>query len=197
MELHDGVLSMQKELTELDRDVLEFVSILDAVGIDYVIISGYVAILTGRTRGTEDVDVFIEEVEPEVLETLTSELEANDYWCLNAPFDEMHSMLADEIAVRIAPEGDVIPNFEVSFADDHYSRLSLSDRLRVEMDGEELYVGPLELQIAFKLRLGSEKDFEDALHLLSVFEGQLDTATLEMYVTELGVEEEYHELTDV
>jgi hypothetical protein len=42
--------------------------------------------------------------------------------------------------------------------------------------------------------LGSEKDFEDALHLYQVFEGQLDEDRLQRYVTELEVTEAYDEL---
>jgi predicted nucleotidyltransferase len=56
----EGKVALDKELNVLDRFVLDFASMLDAAKIRYVVISGYVSILLGRTRTTEDVDVFIE-----------------------------------------------------------------------------------------------------------------------------------------
>ena len=46
-----------KILNDLDKDVLEFIRIIKG---RYVIISGYVAIVFGRPRTTEDVDIFVE-----------------------------------------------------------------------------------------------------------------------------------------
>ncbi|MEI7961295.1 MAG: hypothetical protein WCI04_03080 [archaeon] len=57
-----GKICFEKELSELDKLVLRFVKLVDSVQIDYVIISGYIAILFGRSRGTEDVDLFLEEM---------------------------------------------------------------------------------------------------------------------------------------
>jgi len=45
-------------LSNLDKFVLEFIKVLEQ-HVDYVIISGYVSIVLGRTRITEDIDVFI------------------------------------------------------------------------------------------------------------------------------------------
>ena len=55
MEYTDRVLKFQKELSELDRLVIDFVRVLDKSGTSYVIVSGYIAILLGRSRTTEDV----------------------------------------------------------------------------------------------------------------------------------------------
>ncbi len=46
-----------KELTVLDKLVLKFVAAID---FNYVIMSGYIAILFGRSRSTEDIDLFID-----------------------------------------------------------------------------------------------------------------------------------------
>jgi hypothetical protein len=59
MEYTDRVLKFEKELSELDRLVIDFVRVLDKSGTSYVIVSGYIAILLGRSRTTEDVDLFI------------------------------------------------------------------------------------------------------------------------------------------
>lgn len=46
---------LDKELNNLDKFVLEFTELLE----EYVVVSGYVSILFGRSRMTEDVDLLI------------------------------------------------------------------------------------------------------------------------------------------
>lgn len=55
-------------------------------------------------------------------------------------------------------------------------------------------IGPFELQIAYKLYLGSKTDIEDAVHLYSVFEETLSVPRLEAWVSEFGVTAEYDRL---
>lgn len=49
-------IKLGKSLSELDKFVLRFIRIVEKY-VDYVIISGYVVILLGRSRATEDVDL--------------------------------------------------------------------------------------------------------------------------------------------
>ena len=49
---------LDKELNNLDIFALKFLNIISRYT-DYVVIAGYVSILLGRTRTTEDIDVFI------------------------------------------------------------------------------------------------------------------------------------------
>lgn len=51
----DLVILRNTYLSEVDKFVLDFVSILKN-HFKYVIVSGYVAILFGRPRGTEDIE---------------------------------------------------------------------------------------------------------------------------------------------
>jgi len=73
----------------------------------------------------------------------------------------------------------------------------------VELNDSQIQISPIELQIAYKLRLAQQagtldgKDFEDALHLYLTFEEQFKGKELEAYVRELGVEESYAELRRV
>jgi len=50
-----------------------------------------------------------------------------------------------------------------------------------------VYVPPIELQIAYKLYLGSEKDVEDALYLWEVFREHLNPKLLHKFMEILGV----------
>lgn len=52
-------IEFKKELNDLDKFVVDFTSILNKLGINYVIVSGYVAILFGRNRTSEDVDIIM------------------------------------------------------------------------------------------------------------------------------------------
>ncbi len=54
----NGIILTNKTLSELDIFVLDFLSVLKAYT-DYVIVSGYVTILFGRARGTEDIDIIM------------------------------------------------------------------------------------------------------------------------------------------
>ena len=57
MEFADkNTIKLSKELSELDKIVIRFIDILKKYT-DYVIVSGYVAILLGRDGGTEDIDI--------------------------------------------------------------------------------------------------------------------------------------------
>ncbi|WP_254831397.1 hypothetical protein [Haloglomus salinum] len=110
------------------------------------------------------------------------------------PLDSMAEMLEDNIWV--ARDGEMVPHLEAKFVSDEYDRASLENRITAKLTSvnEELPIGPLELQIAYKLYLGTPKDFEDALHLYSLFEGSLSTPALERWVTNLGVEGDYERL---
>ena len=56
-----NTIKLDKIINELDKFVFKFIKILKK-HTDYVIVSGYVAILLGRSRTTEDIDVFIKEI---------------------------------------------------------------------------------------------------------------------------------------
>ncbi|ELZ68539.1 hypothetical protein C457_11061 [Haloferax prahovense DSM 18310] len=203
MELSDGTLTVSRELSELDKDVLEFTQILDACDVTYVIVSGYVAILTGRSRSTEDIDVILDSLSEAETEQLVTELKDRGYWGMAMPLDEMYSMLSEGSRIRIAEEGEMYPNFETWFVSNDVEREALANPLTVTFDEGQIEISPLELQIAYKLRLAqaadslSGKDFEDALHLYLTFEERFNTEQLETYVNELGVEEYYAELKNV
>ena len=58
------------------------------------------------------------------------------------------------------------------------------------MNNANVNIFELELQIAFKLKLGSEKDFEDCRHLYNVFKEYLNISLLKKHISELKVENE-------
>ncbi len=191
-EFKNGVLTFEKELSNLDKLVLKFVKILEQQKIDYVLVSGYVAILFGRSRNTEDIDMFIEEMGFEQFEKLWNSLYENGFECINVlnPKDAYFEYLKNETAIRFALKGTFIWNFEVKFPKTKYNIYSLKHKVIVLLNGEQMNTSEMELQIAFKLYLGSEKDFEDARHLYKVFSKYLDVELMKKHIQEIGVQKE-------
>ena len=187
-----GKIVFDRELSDLDKLVVKFTKTLTGLGIDYVIVSGYIAILFGRSRNTEDVDLFIEEMPFEKFRVFWAVLEKAGFECINesSPETGYNDYLEKKLALRFAEKGEIIPNFELKFPKTKYNRYSLENKVEVILNGERVNTSELELQIAFKLKLGSEKDFEDARHLYKVFKEHLNTEILQGHVRELRVERE-------
>ena len=194
MEYDGDTLVIDRTPSELDEVVFGFTEVLDEVDVEYVIVSGYVAILTGRSRATEDIDIVTERLSEERTTALAERLREAGYWDATMPLDELFETLSDDVRQRVAEEGTMIPNVELWFAKNDYEQTALADPLVANIADREIAISPFELQIAYKLFLGAEKDFEDALHLYQVFEEQLDEDRLQRYVTELEVTDAYDEL---
>ena len=196
MEFTDEGVVIDKPPSDLDRLMLEVGDVLDAVGIEYSVVSGYVAVLFGPSRATEDIDVITERFDEETADGLAKRLREAGYWCSAMLLDDLHETLADGLPARVAEEGHRVPNVELKFASDESDRISLDNAISVRLGGETLRVGSLEFQIAYKLDMGAQKDYEDALYLHEVAEPSLNETALERYVTKLGVEDEYEQLRE-
>jgi hypothetical protein len=194
MEFTDGGVVIDKPPSDLDRLMLEVGGILDDVGIEYSVVSGYVAVLFGRARATEDIDVITERFDEGTADELAERLQEAGYWGSAMPLEDVHATLADDIPVRVAEDEHRVPNVELKFASDEYDHISLEDAITVRLDGETLRVGSLEFQIAYKLDMGARRDYEDALYLHEVVGPSLNRTALERYVKKLGVEDEYERL---
>ena len=166
---------IDKELNNLDKFVLDFIKILEKYT-SYVIISGYVSILLGRTRTTEDVDIFIERISEEDFLKFYSELKKKGFWCLNEEDGkEIYSYLEDNLAARFSYKGKTIPNFEVKFPKDNLDKETFKDFITVILPQGKLKISSLERHIAFKKYfLGSDKDGEDAIHIEELFKDKID-----------------------
>ena len=91
-----------KYLTLLDQFVLDFIRVLEPKT-HYVIVSGYVAILFGRSRGTEDVAILISRLAKDTFRELHTALSERGYEFLNAEdADGLYDMLLNRRGIRIA-----------------------------------------------------------------------------------------------
>lgn len=192
IELTDDGLIVDRAPNDLDHLAIMFSGILRDLEIAHVFVSGYVAILTGRSRATEDIDVLIERIDANTIEKLVGRLEGEGLWGPAMPLSRMKAMLEDNI--WIAREDKMVPHLKVKYVTDRFDRASLQNRIPAQIAGTEVPTGPLELQIPYKLWMGSKTDIEDAVHLYVLFEESLSMVELEQWISELGVEEEYERL---
>lgn len=175
-------------LSDLDRFVIDFVKILYSMKIEYVIVSGYVAILFGRTRGTEDIDLFIRDINENLFNKFVDEIERKNLWIVNTSSKtEAYDMLKDGDSIRIATKNQAIPNIEIKIAKDKSDLGQLEEPLQVVINSYELLISSIETQIAFKFWLGSEKDVEDAVYLYELFKEKLDKGLMMKKCKELNV----------
>ena len=166
----------------LDRLALDFCAILNRRRIRYAVVSGYPAILLGRSRESEDVDILADPMTLEAFRSLHRTL-TNRFECLT-PGDAaalFHGYLdagKESTAVRYSFARAYVPNVEFKFTKTALHRDSVRSRIRVRANGRLLFIGPLETQIAYKVWLGSPKDLEDARWIWKVAGGHLAEAKL-------------------
>jgi len=181
---------LKRELSNLDKFVLDFIGVLKKHA-DYVIISGYVAILLGRSRATEDVDLIIPRLSKDKLRAIWEEILNSGFICVNSLKFEDASELLQEHAIRFSREKRFVPNIEFKMVKNDLDAYSLENKLTVRIKENIFYISPLELQIAYKLFLGTEKDFEDAKHIYELFKEKLNKEELLKLVKLLKVEKEF------
>jgi len=189
----DAIHFDDKVLTEFDKFVIDFIDILSKYS-NYVIISGYIPILFGRTRGTEDVDVFIENIDKKTFVNFYNNLVENNYYFLN-PEDEngLYEMLTEKLGIRAAKKDTIIPNIEMKFIKDDIDRFTLKSRIKVILNKKfNFFISPIEIEIPYKLYLGSEKDIEDAVYLWDIFQDDIDKKRIKRFMNELNVSGEQY-----
>ena len=187
--LDKNTIKLDKELNELDKITIGFTARLNKAKIKYTIISGYVAVVFGRNRASEDVDIFIEKIDGKKFSDLWKELE-KEFECINSEDKEevFNDFLKAGSAVRFARKDRFIPNIEVKFPKTEIDVWGIKNRKKLILNNSEMFINPLESQIPFKLFLGSEKDIEDAKYLYNIFKDNLDMDLLEQFSRNLNIE---------
>ncbi|MDO8339959.1 MAG: hypothetical protein Q7T16_04855 [Candidatus Burarchaeum sp.] len=185
----DGII-FNRELSSLDKLAISFASKLNKLRIKYVIVAGYVAIVFGRSRTSEDIDIIIEPLDYVRFEKLFRLL-SNTFECHQAPNAKLgFEYLTSATALRFSPAEMYVPNIELKFAKTEIDAFSIAHRIKVSVNSNKLFIAPLEPQICYKLYMGSEKDVEDALYLYDLFKKRLNESHLRNFAKRLGVEKE-------
>ena len=128
----------------------DFVRILEKYA-DYAIISGYISILLGRSRATEDVDIFIKRISKDKFKDMYEELVKGGFWCLNSDNENtIFDYINERVAIRFAKGKIPLPNIKVKFPKDELDEDVFNDLLTVKLPDGEMKISSLERHIAFK-----------------------------------------------
>lgn len=181
-------IKLNKELNDLDTFVIDFVKILDKSKIKYVLVSGYVSILFGRSRSSEDIDIIVKKMSKNRFLVLWNELSRKNFVCIIPDsFESAYdNYLMNRTSIRFSRKDQPIPNMEFMFpkAED-LDNWVLKNGKQVMLNRHLLRISPIELQISYKLFLGSEKDIEDARHLYQLFKENLNRKLLTQFLVKL------------
>ncbi|VVB52879.1 Uncharacterised protein [uncultured archaeon] len=165
-----------KERTILDKFAQDFVNVVEKHA-KYIIVSGFVAIAHGRSRGTEDVDIIIQKVKKDAFIKMHNDLVQAGFECIQSESSEIiyDDYLKDKTSVRYVRKGHFIPEMELKMAKDELDDYQIKTRRKLPLTGLDLYFSNIEMNIAFKEELlKSEKDIDDANHLRIIYSDILD-----------------------
>jgi len=168
----NGVITIQRDLTELDLFVKKFLDVLKKHS-DYLIVSGFVSISTGRVRGTEDIDMLVPTMSEEKFKEIFVDLEKNNFWCYQGDdYNEAYRYIKQFSNIRFAEKGEIFPNIEFVPIDKtkkaKWFEFTHSQKIRVK--DFEFKIPYLEFEILYKeMVLKGKKDVEDAKHLRTFF----------------------------
>jgi hypothetical protein len=181
-------IQLRKELNDLDKFVIDFVKILDRKRIKYVLVSGYVSILFGRSRSSEDIDIIVKKISKRKFSAFWKELLKKDLRCIVPDnFESAYeNYLMKRSSIRFYRKGEPIPNVEFMFPkEEELDNWVLKNAKRVVLNSNVIKISPIELQIAYKLFLATDKDIEDARHLYQLFKEKLDQKLFTQFLLKL------------
>ena len=169
---------MEREVSDrniLDRFCLDFCGVVDK-HCRYIVVSGFVAISSGRTRGTEDIDIIIENLPLARFSRLHADLVKNGFTCMQgADAKGVYSYLSDKTSVRYTYRDRFLPEMELKLSKDPLDEYQLQTRKKIPLTGLDVWFSSINMNISFKEELlKSDKDMEDARHLRKVFNEEVD-----------------------
>jgi hypothetical protein len=167
----------------LDDFVIKFTSIVEK-HMKYVVVSGFFAIASGRTRGTEDVDIIVEHIDLAKFRTFHKDLETSGFSAIQPgnPEELYGDYLSKNLSVRYIYNGLDLPNMELKLAKDKLDDLQIENRQKYGLTGLDVWFSSVNVCIAFKEELlKSKKDQEDAEHIRLVYSDIVTESEIKKY----------------
>ncbi len=169
---------MNREISDrniLDRFCLEFCRIIEK-HCKYIVVSGFIAIASGRTRGTEDIDMIIERIDIDKFRDLYTDLLKNRFICIQSEnVENIYNYLKNNTSLRFVWKDTPLPEMEIKFVKDKLDEFQLDNRTKIEQTQLDVWFSDIETNIAFKEKLlKSPKDMEDAKHLRIVYSDKIN-----------------------
>jgi hypothetical protein len=149
----------------------------------YVVVSGFVAIVSGRVRGTEDIDMIIPRLDLKQFTALHDSLCAGGFACMQSDdANEIFDYLDKQLSVRYTRVSEFLPEMEVKFSKDALDIEMIARRRKLPVTGLQVWFSDINANIAFKEHyLKSDKDMEDAKHMRAVFHDEIDEDEITRY----------------
>lgn len=170
--LKGGLMIINREMTELDIFLRDFLKVLTKHA-DYLVVSGFVSISTGRARGTEDIDVLVPKLGKEKFKELFNELIKKGFWCYQGDkAEQVFSYVNEMNHIRFARKDEMFPNIEFIPIDQTKKAqfFEFNHPQKIKVKDFEFKVPPVEFEILYKeMMLKGKKDIEDARHLRAFF----------------------------
>ncbi|MFH1398679.1 MAG: hypothetical protein ABIG95_01040 [Candidatus Woesearchaeota archaeon] len=154
----------------LDEFCIKFCSVVEA-HCKYIVVSGFVAISSGRARATEDIDIIIEKIDLPSFFLLHNDLVKEGFVCMQSDLpEEIFRYLEDKLAVRYTLSDLPLPEMELKFSKDALDEYQIKTRVKLPLTGLDLWFSSINMNIAFKEGLlKSDKDLKDAEHLRKIY----------------------------
>ena len=162
--------------TLLEKFTIDFANVIEKF-CKYIIVSGFVAIAHGRSRGTEDIDMIIEKIDEKTFAKMHNTLENAGFECMQSkkPKEIYNGYLKEGMSVRYVKKEKFLPEMELKMARDELDNYQIKTRKKLPLTGLDLYFSSIEMNIAFKEELlKSDKDLEDARHLRVLYKNNLN-----------------------
>jgi len=159
----------------LDKFCTDFCSVVDRHA-KYIIVSGFLAIASGRTRGTEDIDIIVEKLNKQKFIGMHNDLVKRGFICMQSdnPEEIYDNYLSQKASVRYTYKNEPIPEMELKLAKDELDLYQIKTRVKIPLTGLEVWFSSINMNVAFKEEyLKSDKDMEDARHLRIVYAEQI------------------------
>ena len=139
--------------------------------VKYIIVSGFVAIASGRIRGTEDIDVIIQKISEEVFTLLHRDLVKAGFVCIQSDDPTViYDYFVNKDSVRYTWKDRPVPEMEIKFTKDALDNLQLETRQKIKKTNLDVWFSSIAFNIAFKEEyLKSDKDLEDAIFLRKLY----------------------------
>jgi hypothetical protein len=173
---------MRRETSDkniLNQFCLKFCEVLSK-HVEYIVVSGFVAISSGRTRGTEDIDIIIRRISKDNFKRLHKDLVNAGFVCIQSPDEkEIYDYLADKTSVRYSLKDWPIPEIELKFEIDKLDDYQFATKEKLPLTGLDVWFSSVNMNIAFKEELlKSNKDIEDSKYLRVVYKEKVNESEI-------------------
>jgi dihydroxyacetone kinase-like predicted kinase len=164
----------------LNNFCLKFCRVLSK-HVEYIVVSGFVAIASGRTRGTEDIDIIIRRMSSDDFRELHKDLIKEGFVCIQSfQADEIFNYLKDKLSVRYCLKNQPVPQIELKFEKDKLDDYQFETKEKLPLTDLDVWFSSVNMNVAFKEELlKSPKDMEDARYLRLVYKEKINEKEIE------------------